>query len=646
MRRVARGLLRSPCLGLSVFLFLVGCGGGVPSGLTSASPVPPNPPAPSQPPPTPQQAGSVTIHPQNAAASPGQTLHFSAAATGGGALEWSVNGVANGNATVGTIDASGNYTAPSGLSQSKNIVVQAALIGSPAANYASATVAVIQPGVVTSTANPLVAEYSIYLPQPGSLAVQFGPDSSYGFRTWAQSTPTTPNNYGGQINMEVAGMRGSSTYHLQGAITLANGVTFQDSDHAFTTGPAPPTVPVQVSTPSGQTPQPGIELFDTIPLGSKPIPNLAQAFATDLAGNTIWTYSYKGSAMNIIFPIKPLPNGHFLLVIGYVATPTAKQNIPSGTISVVREVDLIGNTIRELTIDQLNQDLAGNKSLGGDGDPGLPLLTFSTDALEQPNGHLLLLAWLTKPYTDLPGHPGTFNVLGNVIVDVDQNFKPTWVWNSFDHLDINRFPYQFPDFTHANALLYSPEDHDLLLSVRQQNWIVKIDYQDGKGTGNILWRLGEGGDFKLVGGTDPTDWFYAQHGINFFSATTSGVFRLGVMDNGNDRLLPSGQTCGATGAPACYSSVPVLQIDEGAKTATLLSNYTPSPSIYSYFGGQTDLLPNNDIEADFCASSGGATVQELDPTQTPAQIVWQARTPGYDQYRAFRIPSLYPGVQW
>ncbi len=645
---VARRLRRSTVLSATAFLLLVaGCAGGAPSITSTNPPSPPTSPSPTQPPPSPTQAGSITISPQNAAAAPGQTVHFTATASGGGAITFSVNGVAGGNSSVGTIDAYGNFIAPS-VSQSENVTIQAALTASPAANNATAVVAVIAPGVVTATTNPLVADYSIYLPQPGSMAVQFGPDTSYGRSTWSQSTPTVPANYGGEITIEVAGMRGSSANHMQGLITLANGVTFQDSDHTFTTGTAPVTVPVTVTTPNGQTPQPGIELFDTVPLGSKVIPNLAQAFATDLQGNTIWTYNYAGSAANLIFPIKPLPNGHFMLVIGYVATPTATQRTPSGTVTALREVDLVGNTIRELTIAQLNQSLTAH------GYTGLNLLTFCTDFLALPNGHLLLNAWMVKPETftaTTPGGspPGTYNMLGNVLIDVDQNFNPTWVWNSFDHLDIHRDPYLFPDFTHANALLYSPDDHNLLLSIRQQNWIVKIDYQDGTGTGNILWRLGEGGDFKLVGGADPADWFYAQHGMNFFSTSTSGVFQLGIMDNGDDRPTSSGQTCGTTGAPACYSSVPVLQIDENAKTATLLSHYVPPNNFYSYFGGQADQLQNNDTEADFCASQGGATVQEYQSapgTQSSPSIVWQAKTPGYNQYRVLRIPSLYPGVQW
>ena len=561
-------------------------------------------------------------------------MQFSAASTGGGAIQWSVNGVAGGSATVGMIDSKGNYTAPS-ISQSGNVVVYAALASSPQSNYATAPVALIQAGQVANTANPLVAEYTIDLPQPGSVSVQFGPDTGYGFATWSQPTPSTPNNYGGQVSIEVAGMRASSTYHMQALVKLANGVTFQDSDHTFVTGAAPTTAPVQITRPSGQTPQPGIELFDTV----LPTTEQAQAVATDLSGNVIWTYSFQGSSYDVLYPIKPIPNGHFLVLISYLSSQPSLATSP-GTIDVVREIDLAGNTIHELSINTLNQSLAANGY-------NVTLTGFHHDVLALPNGHLVLLAATTKQFTNLAGFPGTTTVIGDVLVDVDQNYNPDWVWNTFDHLDVNRHPFKFPDWTHSNALLYSTDDHNLLLSIRHQNWIIKIDFQDGTGNGNVLWHLGEGGDFKLVNGVDPTDWFYAQHGPNYFSPNTTGVFRLGVMDDGDDRQFPPGVTCGSAGAPPClYSTVPELQVDETAMTATLLFHYIAPASLYTYFGGQADLLANGDIEADFCASPGGSNVLELDPTQPTPQTVWQAVTPGFEQYRAFRIPSLYPGVQW
>ena len=637
----------------AAFLLLgfAGCGSRPATANTGTNPpAQPDPPPPSVPPPTPMQQGSVTISPQNAALAPGQTQQFTASSTSGGQLVWQVDGVTGGTASIGTIDSTGKYTAPAQITQSGNVVVSAALSGSQQSNYATAPVALIQPGQVLQTANPQVALYAIYLPQPGSVTVQFGPNTSYALQTWSQATPTTPNNYGGEVNIEVAGMRASSTYHMQAVVTLANGVSYTDSDHTFATGAAPQTGTVQVSTPSGQTPQPGIELYDALqPNTTTFSPSFAQAYATDLQGNVIWSYSYATAATDAatLFPIKLLPNGHFLFYLetfSNLLMPPAPPSNPPTTFNDLREIDLAGNTIHDLTMAQLNQALAAKGY-------NITLQAFSHDVLALPNGHKVLLASTVQPFSNLPGFPGSTNVLGDVLIDVDQNYNPDWVWNTFDHLDVNRHPMQFPDWTHGNALLYSADDHDLLFSMRHQNWIVKIDFQDGTGTGNILWHLGYQGDFTLVGGTDPTDWFYAQHGMNFFSTNTSGVFLLGMFDNGNDRQFPAGVTCGAAGAPPCeYSTVPVLQIDENAKTATFVSHYMPPASMYSFWGGQADLLPNGDYEADFCAPTGGAIVQEYQPGSsvvvTAPQITWQATTPGFDQYRALRIPSLYPGVQW
>jgi arylsulfate sulfotransferase len=79
-------------------------------------------------------------------------------------------------------------------------------------------------------------------------------------------------------------------------------------------------------------------------------------------------------------------------------------------------------------------------------------------------------------------------------------------------------------------------------------------------------------DFSLEGGTDPTDWQYAQHYPSFFSKNTTGVFSLGAVDNGNDRIFPAGVTCGTAGVqPSFYTTIPVWLINESAKTATLTS---------------------------------------------------------------------------
>ena len=590
-------------------------------------------------PPTAGQSGSVTISPQYVALSPGQKFQFTATANGGGTIEWLVNGVVGGAPATGQIDTSGNYTAPSVVSQGENVSVTAALVSSPQQNYATAVAAIIPSAQVScpgATNSPLVAMYSINLPSPGKVSVEFGKTTDYGQSTW--QVATTSSN-GGQVQVYVAGMMGKTLYHMRANVALNNGATYNDIDHTCTTGTPPPTSAVQVSTPNGETPQPGIEMWNT----SVPA-NVAQAFATDLSGNVIWTYTYSGSSVDSIQGIQLLPNGDLLMVISYLSSVTVNGTL--GLVNDLREIDLAGNIVRDISMDALNQKLAASSLRDADGNV-YQFKSFHHSVLVLPNGHWVLLAAYNKSYSDLPGRPGTTSVIGDALIDVDENSNPDWVWNTFDHLDINRHPMNFPDWTHSNDIVYSSDDHNLLLSIRHQNWIVKIEFLDGQGSGNVLWRLGEGGDFKLIGGTDPTDWFYAQHGLSYFTPNTTGVFRMGLMDNGNDRIFPTGQVLcvpyAATSA-SCYSTVPVLEINEQNMTATLVGHYEPPPSYFTFFGGNAEQLQNGHLHIDFAAPVTGAIVQELDP-QT-LQVIWQGTTPGADQYHATRLPSLYPGVQW
>jgi hypothetical protein len=283
-----------------------------------------------------------------------------------------------------------------------------------------------------------------------------------------------------------------------------------------------------------------------------------------------------------------------------------------------------------------NSDL--NAALASAGCAGCNITVTGThhDFVTLPNGHVIVIAGLQKVVSGQ-------NILGDVIIDLDQNRKPVWLWNSFDHLDTNRHPMGLPDWLHSNALLYS-DDGNLLLSMRHQNWIIKIAYNNGAGDGHIIWKLGEGGDFTLGNGVDPTDWFYAQHGANFASSNSSGKFSLAVFDNGNDRTFAQGITCGTAGNPPCfYSTAAVLSIDEAAKTATY--TYHPMLGVFSFFGGNVDTLVNGDVE--YCEAASGpgtsATVVETTPGNAP---VWKMTIANQFAYRALRIPSLYPGVQW
>jgi arylsulfate sulfotransferase len=488
-------------------------------------------------------------------------------------------------------------------------------------------------GAVAATGNPLVASYTVTSSQPGYVTIDFGTDTTYGLSTSTQSLPTA----GDSITILVAGMKAATTYHMRASVQYPAGVTKTDIDHTFATSNLPANlVPsFTVTSNSGLTPQPGVELVNTLQTGTP-----STAFATDLNGNVIWAYSCPDCQVETtVYPVKLQANGHFMAFLAPGSTIPLSRAISPLELNVLREFDLAGNTIRQVSITQLNASLA---SAGYN----LTLQVFTHDFAALPNGHFLVIANTLQAFTNLPGYPGTTNVLGDVVVDLDSNFNPVWVWNEFDYLDVNRHPMMFPDWTHSNAIVYSPDDRNFLISIRHQNWILKVDYRDGAGTGAVVWKLGEGGDFTLQGAVDPTNWFYAQHDVNFVSANTTGAFQIALMDNGDDREFPSGVTCNAAGAPPChYTTIPIMQIDENAKTASFLFHQQQPVNLYSSFAGSTRVLANTNIEYNLAGVGSEAYTYEVTPTSNP-QVVWQMHIPFSNTYRSFRIPSLYPDVQW
>jgi len=582
-------------------------------------------------------AVSVSISPASAAVGSGepQTTQFNATVNGttNTAVTWSVNGMAGGNATVGSIGSDGLYTSPA--APTSQAVTVTATSGADPTKSASASLVVVTTGKVTATANPQVAQYSFTSPTDASVTIQFGLDTNYGRQTWSRPVPAG----GGTLNMLVAGMKANSTYHMRASVQFANGAQFFDSDQVFTTGGlrADQIPPMTTTTPtSGLSPAGGVEMLNLAVVGAGQI----EIGVTDLNGNLLWYFPVPAGLNG--GPAKPLADGNMLVNYGGTVYKLAPPED-----NVTEEVDLAGNVIKGISMAQLNDELAtaGYNLVGTE---------MHHDVAVLPNGHWIVLLQTLKDFTDLPGYPGTTTVQGDALVDLDQNLQPVWAWNSFDYLDVNRHPFDFPDWTHANAIIYSPTDGDLVLSLRNQSWVIKIDYDNGAGSGDILWRLGAEGDFTLASG-DPSDWFYNQHFPNFLTPVSRGLFQLGLYDNGNQRPDPAtGLPCQTTGdfvfgGGSCYSRAPILQVNELNKTAQVIWEDQVQGQGFGFCCGNMQLLANGDAEYDLSTSTQfppyNAEVFEVTHQTTP-QTVWEMQMPGTLAYRAFRIPSLYPGVQW
>ncbi len=548
-------------------------------------------------------------------------------------------------------------------------------------------------GQVTPTKNPQVASYSLALPSPADVYIKVSDGTEAGFSTWKRRA----SGNGEPVRILVAGMRANTRYALQAHIHFLDGTVVEDDVHWFKTGALPQwtrKIKMTVTQEPGAILQPGVELMNSIK-GPH-----AQAFVSDLQGHILWAYDmpdhqskrmigflrwkdrirerierflHAGKATGplrdslaetaceeaaapmmkemkrpadtqMVNPVKLLPNGNMLLLIGLPSHALLVGPLPHGAHSMLREIDLTGEIIRELSIEALNEKLhaAGYKHL--------QLQMFHHDVEVLPNGHWVVIANQFRAGSK-PGQ-GQVDIFGDVLIDLDTNLNPVWVWDTFDHLDIGRRPMWSPNWTHGNAVVYTPEDGNLLFSMRDQSWVIKINYGNGQGDGKVLWRLGRDGDFRLLGGQEPTDWQYGQHMGAIVGSRSAGVFRLIIVDNGNARPMPNGCSCAEKQTsrpdqPLCYTTIPMFEIDEGAKTARVLMRKVFPDAEYSTWGGNANLLANGDMKVTLSSQRARHTslLVEYVPDNNNHEI-WRMRVEGFPIYRAHRIGSLYPGVQW
>jgi hypothetical protein len=351
--------------------------------------------------------------------------------------------------------------------------------------------------------------------------------------------------------------------------------------------------------------------------------------ATDFFGRIVWYYIAPVPAEQAgAFIFRPLYGGTMLLAPNDVTDPQ-KPN------QYLREIDLVGNTVRETNVERINQQLL---AMGKD-----PILSFHHDATRLPNGNLMTLAYNERLLTDVQG-PGTVDVIGDVLLELDRNLQVVWVWDSFDHLDATRkatlnetcTPGQggcpafltkgsiANDWTHSNSVAYTPDGH-LIMSIRHQDWVVKINYMNGAGAGNILWRLGKDGDFSIQS-PDPYPWFSHQHDAEFDTPGQPSLMTL--YDNANVRrtLFPTGNSRGQS-----------FLLDQVQMTATPILN--ADLGVYAFALGSAERLCNGNysFNSGIIAPTNKAQTAEVLPN---GALNFVMETPNA-AYRSFRMLSLF-----
>jgi len=498
--------------------------------------------------------------------------------------------------------------------------------------------------VVTATANPLVALFSAPACARGSkVRVRF--DSPVGTPVntdWRACDPASSNN------IYVAGMRETLRYSMAAQVRNPAGVVTTGPTLSFLTGSAPSNLPViaQAVPPDANTSgADDVLLADSLSIGA----SVGYPVATDLFGRPIWYYAaFNDPAQAGGLLVRVLPGGTMLTLANGKNSADA-----TASLQILREIDFAGNTLRETNASRVREqlDAMGHVSNCAVGGSLCAVTTFHHDAIRLSNGHTLVIGSEERMYpAGTQGSTSPVDVLGDIVVDLDEDFQVAWYWDAFEHLDVNRAailhetcanPQQggcppiflasiANDWLHPNAIQVTP-DRDLVISLRHQDWVIKVDYQDGAGDGHILWRLGAGGDFALAS-SDPSPWFTHQHDPGF---EANGIFT--TFDNGNTRVADNpGVTENSRGQ--------VYQIDEANRVASLVVN--TDLGVYSNALGSAQRLGNGNYHflAGFInpgPSQYSQSIEVLPDGTTNLRL----QSPQL-AYRSFRIPSLYapPGT--
>ena len=171
---------------------------------------------------------------------------------------------------------------------------------------------------------------------------------------------------------------------------------------------------------------------------------------------------------------------------------------------------------------------------------------------------------------------------------------------------------------------------------------MKLDYGNGTGSGNILWRMGPCGDFTFNNiYNDPWPWFSHQHEVGIES---NGVVTL--FDNGNTRVSPPTGTGSSTGCvPGTgngNSRGMALTFNESTMQVTPV--LSANLGYFSTAMGSAQLLPDGNyffLAGWVLNSNLGSYAMEILPTPGTDTGTTVLNLENQEAYRAWQMTTLY-----
>lgn len=483
-----------------------------------------------------------------------------------------------------------------------------------------------------------------------------------GQRAWSRSFGEQPAV---DHELPLLGLRPGRTHRIRVIVRVPQSDAVLESDWLdYTPPPLPdgfPPLRVTVSNPSQM--EPGVTLFNVFQwVNNDANENVGLIVAVDESGDVIWYYRIE----HPVSDVRRLSNGNLLYLRAHRSQPWTS----------ITEIDMLGRVVQRWSA-------AGRVAEPLPNSVPVEVDTFHHNAVELPSGHLLALSTELRRLneyrtseSDRFAPRASAQVVGDVIVEFRRDGSIVNRLPLLDLLNPYRIGYgslggfwnmrvyrEVPggtrDWSHANSLQFVPADDSLIVSLRHQDAVVKIDRKRG----TIRWILGNhehwGAKWKgyLLNPVGHVEWPYHQH-----APLWSPDGRLVLFDNGDYRATPFEEPMPAEES---YSRVVEYRIDEDAKTVEQTWEYRGEAGerFYSPLFGDVDRLPHtgnllitdggrvedrrgqptNDIPGD----RQWARVFEITRTK-PAKKVFElvvdeqpGSRVGWSIYRAERLPSLY-----
>ena len=256
---------------------------------------------------------------------------------------------------------------------------------------------------------------------------------------------------------------------LQSWTSAQGGVDFSYTTPALVNPP-----PFEVLVDDRAEREPG---YTIIPMHRSVIGDLAnidaKIYALDEDGEIVWVHDPIGAPIDAL---QPMPDGNIIFLVA----------------SVFHELDPYGREISNYSPEQMG------------------VIRIHHDIELLPNGNLLTLGKVAReaPFPDICGPNQnqivTYQVVFDTIVELKRNgevvsevplsteFSPYRIPdNALDAfcLKVNDdfFGFDTKDSTHGNAIVYDPADDTVIVSLRNQNVIAKVNRYNGQ----LIWVIGE-----------------------------------------------------------------------------------------------------------------------------------------------------------